>query len=176
MNFQVLFYSLLLTLAACSGDSNLSDGGKASQSEKTETAETSGQKSSNAKQTSEIEVEEEEDEDLRIIPPEIVSGAYLVCNTTETSTHVDHGCNAHNAATDELLVDGYDIEWTLINKRRETIDADLIESETYQVQWRMSLEQAKDGVYTELEVPTKGGRAVVRQPGVTWHNGALLEK
>lgn len=112
---------ICFALSACSGG-GASLSGKDKKKEKTETA------ADVAPPTPE---DEKENDDLRVIPPEVVSGAYLACERGDKADgladdHVRLGCTAYSGfGTDKKRLDlsGYKKTWTVTNKDFEAVDA-----------------------------------------------------
>ncbi len=122
---------------------------------------------------------EEEEDDLSVIPPEVVSAAYLTCSTSDTETSpeegdVHFGCNITKKDGRKLEVDPEKCKWDVKSKNGKDIEYEKIESKNprYQRIFKVAKIDYEYGVKPTAAVEVSDGSViVVKKPGQVSING-----
>src|SRR5690606_11389276 len=135
--------------SACSSGTNMTGGGKDDEAQKRKSAREAVAETP-AGTTEEPEGEGELDEDLRVIPPEVVSGAYLTCASEERQSEesggsVLYGCNVFDSNDRRVDVEDVRPQWRLF-AGGEIISAPEIRDERYHKAWKVAAEIAAKGL------------------------------
>jgi hypothetical protein len=122
---------------------------------------------------------EEDDDDLSVIPPEVVSAAYLTCSTSDTNTstkeeEVHLGCNITEKDGNRLEVDPEKFKWDIKSKDGKEIEHEKIESvdKRYHRIFGIAKSDYDRGVDPTAAVEVSDGSIiVVKKRGVVKING-----
>jgi hypothetical protein len=125
------------------------------------------------------------EEDLRVIPPEIITGAYLTCTTKGTGTtapdgKVHYGCQARDKETDvPLVLEGFREEWKLrdlFGALVPAIDVAIPEGVALNRIWEIAKKDTKNGLSASLALDgAEATHADVKGKGSVFIDGDLVE-
>jgi hypothetical protein len=156
-----------LALGACSSSASL--GGKPAKPVRQEKPEVETPKQEDAQVTSDEQQKDEalDDEDLKVIPPEVVSGAYLTCPKTIEPTlnddqTISFGCTAETSGG-RIDLEGFKKDWQIFKvlkggSERLPLEPSVTERDaTIDIDWSLSAAQFRAGVFARVILHGKNG-------------------
>lgn len=154
MDTKLLF--LALSLVACTESAPEATSQKAS---KDETA--------NATAPAPAPADEKENDDLRVIPPEIVSGGYLTCEEMEDEKppkgYERYACNAFSKDGKKANLTGLKQTWKITDTDAEKVDSKRVEGSSASKDhcvWDVAKRDAGNGMKAQVLLEGKGGKSV----------------
>lgn len=153
---------------ACGASASLSGSSKApAKGEDKEKSEDVSERSS----SSDAGEHGEDEDDLRAVPPEVVSGAYLVCDTVEEAAETDnlegygyYGCTAFGSDDARLDLSAYAVDFELAAKSDAALTAERLEPGAFgrdeHAMWRLPESELAAGVSAWMDVKTTSGVVV----------------
>lgn len=181
----VLVLLVLSANAACSSGTNMSAGSK--EETKKETAKTDDAKKSETSrpEKKDTAAETEDDEsDLSVIPPEVVSAAFLTCSTDDTGTTPDSGdvhlgCVIKDQNGEKISVATANDDWSLKNNRGEDVsykDIDVPAGSQYHKIYGLTQTTYDAGVNPEVKVKASNDAVIpVKRKGKVTINGKEVQ-
>lgn len=184
---KALAAGLIIQLAAvaCSNGTNMSGGSKDEQ--KTETANTDDARKTESKrpENKDKTAEAEDDEsDLSVIPPEVVSAAFLTCSTAETGTtppegEVHLGCVIKDEQGEKLTVTTKNEDWSLKSNSGDDVsyeDIDVPAGSPYHKIYGLTQATYDAGVNPEVQVRASNDEVIpVKRKGKVSINGKEVQ-
>lgn len=146
--------SFLMTLGlivGCAGESSL----KGSSSSE-------GGKQENSSEAS-AEPSAENDDETRVMPPEVVSGAYLTCSVDESQARVVFGCNAFAADGRKQALPKAQTTWKVLTSAGLEVAAEVVELASFDHAWIIARAVAEAGVVGQAVVTQESGTLTVKQ-------------
>lgn len=195
--FALGFSFIGYVLSACNSGTGLTNGGSANtkKKEKKETSldakepsgtgsDTGDENKRPAKEGSSADHAENDDADLSVIPPEVVSAAYLTCTTKQTGTtpepeQIHLGCivtRENGAAFPKFSASQ---QWSLKDSTGapvEYVDIDLPEASVFHKIYGLNQKIYEDGVDPVVDIKTSDESVIpVKKKGVIRIGGKIVE-
>jgi hypothetical protein len=179
---QMIIFAIVALTLSCNTGTSLN--GSSEKKKSSNDAKTDSKKITSDKSDAKTEAEEDTDDDLSVIPPEVVSAAYLTCSTSDTETspkegEIHLGCNITNNKGKRLDVDQEKCKWDIKKKNGEEVEHERIEapeSSKYQRVFGLAKSDYESGVSPTVAVEVSDGSLVVlKRKGVVKINGVEKE-
>ena len=172
----------LLVLVALTFSCNTGTGMNGSNEKKKSSsdAKTENKKITSDNSDGKAEEAEDDEDDLSVIPPEVVSAAYLTCSTSDTETspkegEIHLGCNITKKDGERLEVDPEKCKWDIKSKNGKEIEHEKLETadtKRYQRVFSVAKSDYEYGVNPTAAVEVSDGSViVVKRRGVVKING-----
>ena len=165
---MIRLLSALLCVSACSNGAlvrGASQSGKAVSAKEApeEDVEKASSSSSDGNLEDNVSQDESVTEDLKVIPPEIVTGGFLTCASEDDpgdAAFVTYGCTAFDHANQRIELGGFFHDWVLQDAHHNDIEAAVLElpdDSDFQQLWRIHKTVMAAGIYPGLQFPTVSG-------------------
>lgn len=167
-----------ILLAACGGGASLS-GTRRPETTKEESSGSGRQNHDDQSKQNDTQAQADgeaasDEDNLRAIPPEIVSGAYLTCAPIET---IHYGCSAFDGQDQRLDLASFKASFHLATKAGAPVDAPKVElpNRSENVIWQVSAELIAQGLTASADVETTDGQTLtIKRRGTTTVNDMTL--
>jgi hypothetical protein len=184
---KALAAALLIQFAAvaCSNGTNMSGGSKDEKKKETAKTEDARETETNRPEQSDNGADaDDDDSDLSVIPPEVVSAAFLTCSTADTGTtpsegDVHLGCVIKDEKGEKLTVVTKNEDWTLKSGSGDDVSYEDIEvpaGSQYHKIYGLTQATYEAGVNPEVRVKASNDEVIpVKRKGKVSINGKEVQ-